>query len=387
MTSCSHLKIDKLFLILVFGLVIYIPFFVWVVLPYQAVSTIEKRTLALPPGLPNSMATIKQYPKSFNRYYSDHFGLREYLTRSYFRLVYSLGMKNSVGEVTFGKDDWLFLGNIEPGEKDYGDPMADATHVSQFSVEQLEGFAQSIRAIQSWIEGQGVKYIFVIAPSKYSIYFDKMPDYIIKQNKESATDQLVSYLRKHTDVNVVDLREALLEEKKKHIVYLKTDTHWNYYGANAAQFEMMTQVATFFPNQVVPFYLEDNQFEVSIKDGGDLAGLIKTGRITEELAEPIFDGFCQAEYSETLIDETKIGETRCESESLKALVFGDSFFSTLQPFISRYFNKTTYVRAQMNYKHLKEYIELESPDIVIEELVERNFPYVPDVSALPTSAD
>ena len=371
-----YYKVDKILLVFIFFLAIYVPLFFGGIQVDQLVSKVEKRTLAIRPNIPSSIDAIKQYPDAFNMYYSDHFGLRETLTQAYFTLVSQLKIKNSIGEMTFGKDGWLFLGSITSDGYAYNDQIGDAINKNIFSANELEKFAKSSQAIKKWLGKQGVEYLFVIAPNKHSIYFDKMPDYIVKQGKLSATDQLVSYLRMNTDVTVVDLRPALLEERKKHQVYFKTDTHWNYYGANAAQFEIMKQVGNKFPKQVKPYFLENKQFTYSSKDGGDLANLAKI-QVDEDVFKPVFDGFCDAEVVSEVVNKIAVTTTVCESERLRSVIFGDSFFSTLQPFISKYFYKATYIKAKMSHELLKKYIALESPDVIIEELVERNFPYVP----------
>jgi hypothetical protein len=68
----------------------------------------------------------------------------------------------------------------------------------------------------------------------------------------------------------------------------------------------------------------------------------------------------------------------CDTQKLNAVIFRDSFFSALQPYFSRYFNRSTYIWEAMNYTSLVKYVEQEQPDIVIDEMIERGYPYVPD---------
>ena len=71
------------------------------------------------------------------------------------------------------------------------------------------------------VEQKNIEYYYLIAPNKHSIYFDKMPSYLTKKNQESATDQLVQYLRKNTDVNAIELKGALLLKKQTQQLYYK----------------------------------------------------------------------------------------------------------------------------------------------------------------------
>lgn len=370
---------DKMAVVFIFGLVIYIPFFLGLLQKDQISSAIEQRNLTKIPALPSSKNSIKNYPEAFNLYYADHFGLREQMTALYFSIMHSLGAQNSISNVTFGQDGWMFLGNIKPGSEKYMDPMGDAINKNLFSNQQLKEFADSIMAIKNWLKKKGIKYIYVIAPNKHTIYFDKMPKYISKQNKYSATDQLVAYLKEHTDVIVVDLRQALVEEKKKHQVYFKSDTHWTFYGANAAQFEMMKKVELLFPGQIKPKVLNDEQFVFQSKTDGDLTKYAKAGVVVEELALPVFDEKigCQLVKENPGHSGVTPHTFLCANKTLNTVIFRDSFFNYLQTYIARYFRRSTYIMGKINYQALEKYVVQENPDIVIEEVVEREFPYLP----------
>ena len=57
----------------------------------------------------------------------------------------------------------------------------------------------------------------------------------------------MAYLKSTTDVTVIDLRPALIAEKKLSVVYYKADTHWNTRGAYAAYREITRVLAPDFP--------------------------------------------------------------------------------------------------------------------------------------------
>ena len=58
---------------------------------------------------------------------------------------------------------------------------------------------------------------------------------------------------------------------------------------------------------------------------------------------------------------------------MNAIIFRDSF--GIKPYISRQFNRSTYIWGRVDYSLLTEFIEKEKPDIVIEEVIERALPY------------
>ena len=368
---------DKIILILIFGLAIYIPLFIGVMQKDQRVSSVEKRNLAQLPSVPGAIQEFMEYPSAFNQYYSDHFGLREQFTEKYFELINKFSSRSSVDDVTFGQDGWQFLGSLKPGYQGYNDPMGDAINVNLFSEKELEDFARSITTIKNWLSNRGIEYIYIIVPNKHTIYFEKLPKYITKQNKKSATDQLVQYLQEHTDVIVVDLRQVLFAEKKNHQVYFKGDTHWNHYGANVAQFEILNKIRTLFPDKISPSLLNDSQFTISTRDSDDLAGIAKIERVPEDDPQPNFEDTCLPVADKSNIKVFDTYSIECDTQELNAVIFRDSFFAALQPYISRQFHRSTYVWGKINYDSLVKYVEREKPDIVIEEVVERAFPYVP----------
>jgi len=75
-------KLDKLTaypLAIIFLAAIFIPFLGSIIKSDTIKSETEKRVLAPLPEKPNSIKTLRRYPKKFNLYYQDNFGFRENL--------------------------------------------------------------------------------------------------------------------------------------------------------------------------------------------------------------------------------------------------------------------------------------------------------------------
>jgi alginate O-acetyltransferase complex protein AlgJ len=375
MNKCTIYKLEKLIILVIFLLSIYLPFIGSFVQKGKTVSSVENRNLAKLPDLPQSLRSFVDYPERFNAYYTDNFGFRDILTETYYQITDKRVSKTQFDDVTFGRNDWLFLGSIKPGYDRYDDPIGDAINRNLFTENELIDFTQSIMEINNWLKNKGIEYLYIIAPNKHTIYFENLPEYISKIGHESSTDQLVNYLLEHTDVNVLDLRQPLIEQKKKHQVYFKTDSHWNHYGANVAQYEIMKKISNFFPNKISPHLLRDNQFKITHMNGGDLAGLAKLQNIMETNPQPIFERGCIPVNENPAHVGEKTHTIVCETKTLNALIFRDSFFWALKPYISREFKRSTYIWGRLDYLLLTEYIDKENPDIVIEEVVERSLPY------------
>ena len=372
-------KLNSLIISLLFCASIFIPFSIGILENDKEISEIEKRKLVQLPKIPKTIKDINKFPQLFDKYYADHFGLR-YLFTEYYKLVkYSIGDSPSE-DVTIGKNGWLFLGS-KRGHNRYDDPIGDARNINLFSQSELKQFAKYMVKLNTWLNEQGIKYIFVIAPNKHTIYFEQLPDYISKVNEKSAMDQLIDYLKKYTDIAVIDLQQPLLKAKEKHQIYFKTDTHWNDYAANIAQYEIMLKIAKFFPDKIQP---ELQKIQVKARKGGDLSGFIGVNNLQEPYPRPIFKPTCNLTKHPKTANETITHTFTCNNQKLNTIIFRDSFFQALQPYFVRKFNRSTYIWGSLNYPALKKYIELEQPDVIIEEIIERKLPYLPsDIKFIP----
>jgi len=366
-------KLNSYIIISIFCTLVFIPFSIGIIELDKEISAIEKRALVQLPEFPNTIEGINKFPQLFDKYYADHFGLRYWFTKYYKLVKYRIGDSPSE-DVTIGKNGWLFLGSAKKNYNKYRDPMGDVRNINLFSQPELKRLATHMVNIKTWLNKKGIEYIFIIAPNKHTIYFDQLPDYITKVNEKSATDQLVEYLHEHTNVTIVDLRQLLLKLKDKHQIYFKTDTHWNHYAANIVQYKIMLEIEKMFPGKIKP---KINRLLLGKIGGGDLANFIGVNFFKEPFPYPIFKETCELSIYPENANETIDHTVICDSQQLNIIIFRDSFFETLQHYFVRKFKRSTYIQKPLNYPSLVKYIELEKPDIVIEELVERGLPYVP----------
>jgi hypothetical protein len=366
-------KLNSIIVTFLFSIAISIPLFIGIVEDDKDVSSTENRKLSTLPKTGWNPNDIEKFPKLFDAYYSDHFGFREWLTKYYKLIKFSIGDSPS-NDVTLGKDGWLFLGSIKKGYNRYEDPFGDARNANLYSNDELKSFAIYMVSLKAWLNDNGIEYVFVIAPNKHTIYFDKLPDYISKVNAQSSTDQLVEYLKANTTVPVVDLRKKLIENKKQHQLYYKTDTHWNHYAANIAQYEIMLEIEKLYPELINP---EIFNLKEGVRCGGDLSNFIGVGDFIELDPQPIFENSCEPIKHPVDAKGRETHSFLCEEQKLNALIFRDSFFTALQPYFTRKFKKSTYIWQKLNYPSLKKHLETENYDIVIEAWVERSLPIVP----------
>lgn len=381
MKESTLYRLNNIIITIIFIAAIFIPFSLGIVEKDKKVSKVEKRKFSQLPTIPETFEDIQIFPRLFEGYYSDHFGLRDWLTKHYKQAKFYMGDSASE-DVIIGKNGWLFLGSIKKTYKkhgEYGDPIGDARNANLYAQGDLKRAVKHLVELNAYLNKKGIKYMLVIVPSKHSIYFDQLPDYITKINTQSATDQLVEYLQKQTNISVVDLRKALIKEKDKYQLYYKADTHWNHYGANIAQYEIMLEIEKLFPKQIQP---ELAKLDDSIRKGGDLAWLMGIYALFREsdpqpLSISAFGPICTPKKYPADAEERQTHTLVCEGQKLNTVIFRDSFFTALQPYFSRKFKRSTYIWEKTNYLSLEKYITLEKPDIVIEEWAERILPYVP----------
>ena len=99
-------KLDRFIVSLLFTIAIFIPLIIGFFENDKVISEVEKRTLSQLPEVPQTSEEIKAFPQVFEKYYTDHFGLRELFINYYNLVKYRLADSPSE-DVTIGKNGWL----------------------------------------------------------------------------------------------------------------------------------------------------------------------------------------------------------------------------------------------------------------------------------------
>jgi hypothetical protein len=329
---------------------------------------VEKRKIARKPVL--RFDAFSRYPGLYTAYYNDHFAGRGHLIFWNSALKYTLFGLSPVPRVTAGKAGWLYMGKavVRPGTLDY------YRNIRPFSVEELERWKQLLEQRRQWLEARGIRYLFVIAPNKNTIYPEFMPGHIRKAHSYSRMDQLVDYLGKHSTVHLVDLRPALLEAKKHRPVYSRTDTHWNDYGAYIAYREIMTHIGRYF-KEAVPMPLSRFKIKIVNSAGGDLAQMLSLHLdvMREDVirlrARPPLTA--KGDKLKNLAPFVRRSYRERKNAPLPNIIMvHDSFYQKLKPFLSEHFSRVLYI-WDWNMNFYPSVIESEKPVLVIDEMAER----------------
>ncbi len=328
----------------------------------------EKRAQVKKPDL--RFDTLNKLFAQYRRYYKDSFSLRNiliYLNNLYKVKLYGF---SPVSKTIIGKNGWLFMAKESENvnEVDY------FRSKKLFSKEELKHWRNTLEQRRDWLANRGILYFFIIVPNKSTIYSEFMPDFIHPVRNQSRLDQLLNYLKKNSDFQIIDVRKVLINAKKDCEVYYKTDSHWNEYGAYIAYREIMKYIGKYFKN-IKPMSISNFEIEIRNRFGGDLA-------ITLSLQDTIYrENFIEFRSKIPLKARGKrlgniskyVSQTcsECRVSGLpNAVIVHDSFIHELKPFISEHFSRILYV-WDWGLNFYSDIIEKEKPKIVIEEMAER----------------
>lgn len=349
--------------LLCIGIALQRPILGW----FEIHRTVEKRTLT---PFPKWEKNPQQYVTKFKSYLSDHFPLKFELTKT--NSVIHLELFNESVKrqnVFIGKDDFWFPALLGIEE--------DLEGKSRFGLQELYNLRKNILERSLYLKKKGIKYYLVLCPNKHTVYPDKLPDYKQALLKEKRSDQLVKYLEGDTNLNILDLRTALIDARDsiQQDLFYKYDIHWNQLGAFIGYYNIMQTVQS-DSFQEKPLELNDFELSEYYTDRADMANMFAV----QDLYKRKEIGL---EYKKQLpsVMNKYIGVQKMILENpekeQKLLMFRDSYGVDLIPLLKNHFGRIVAIWDQSFDISL---IEKEKPDIVIQQLVEFHVPRLFEVN-------
>jgi hypothetical protein len=339
------------------------------------VSEKENRVLAVLPKLllkerdgKIEIENIRDIPQSFDNYINDRFGFRN----SIISLVNNFNKTSKIidGHVVKGKDNWLFY-----SRPDDGNNIGDFFKVNLFTDAEIEQFIENIRKRLEWCNKNNIKFIFLIAPNKHNVYPEYYP--FVRPKGITRTGQVMAHLP-------IDLKDTIIypldyiTKNKTHDIplYFETDTHWNMGGAYCAFQILSNHFKQLFPD----INFQEIQFitDIGFDSSGDIVKMLNLENYGKRTIPNIRPVAGWDSYYEYIKNEGKNGIITNNNDQLlpKAIIFRDSFFSALEPFVSTQFSSVEYNGRWFNEAD-KNYILENKPDIIIWEVVERSISGIP----------
>jgi hypothetical protein len=300
---------------------------------------------------------------------NDKFAGRDLLVRGNNLLQVRLLRVSPNDMVMLGRDGWLFLDGPHL-EMDY------FRGEKPFSEEELAGWRRMLVQRHLWFAGQGIRFVFVIAPNKSTIYPEKVATRI--RRNRSRLDQLLDYLERRplpAGFLLVDLRRTLRAGKPRYPVYRQTDSHWSEYGALLAANKILRALARSFP---LPFP-QPEDFNVSLgpaAPGGDMAAMLSLADVLRE-SRPVLVARRLPSRATTVEPKHMLDEQLEKEVSVnpgaplpEALLFRDSFGYALAAHLADHFQKLTCIR-DLGLGFHPRFVREARPRIVIQEMAER----------------
>ena len=318
----------------------------------------ENRQLAEKPKFDNT----RQFKNDLEEYLKDHFKLKQLFTYLDAWVTLTFFKTSSQSQnVVLGKHQHMFPGTSPV--------MDDYRRLTSFSNQELQTIYTNLIERKVWLAKQNIPFLLVIAPMKQTVYEEYMGNGFVKGIGESRTTQLTNFLKSKSDLEVLDLRPALLKAKvdSESDLFYKYDMHWNQLGAYFGYQEIMKWVNT-IDSTIRISNLTDFKIDTSFLANGDMAkSLLLHNKLQKrELRFSLIDSTSKRKYDyyQGLINGEK---WIVEGGEKRLLMFRDSYGVQLIPFLSNHFEKSVFIWDQIFDSGL---ILREKPDFVIQEVAE-----------------
>ncbi len=326
----------------------------------------ENREMAPRPSL--SKGKLAEFPRRVDAWFNDHFGFRNSLVRANSRILLRVFGVSSSSDVVLGKAGWLFFAADRIIESRRG--------ILPFADDELRAWQIALEERRDWLAARGIRYVFMISPEKSSLYAEFLPDELAPVSAPSRLDQFVAWMRAHSTVDVLDLRESLNAAKAEGLIWYRTDTHWNDEGAFAAHGQIAGWLTRQFTS-ATPVGRDAFERRTGPGPAGDLAGLLALLPEAREeciILVPKTPGDVREAVPTDAMNahawfpaHAPVVFTCDNAPPLRAVVLHDSFFLQMRPFLSRDFARTTFIW----WVFPADVIADERPHVVIEETAER----------------
>lgn len=329
----------------------------------------ERHDAARPVNDGSAWARWLAWPRAAAKTFEERFAFRDALVEAQAVIRYFAFGVSPQPEVIRGRDGWLYYAD------DNG--IDDILSERPFTEADLEAWAATLQHTQDWLAARGIAYVFTIAPDKPQIYSEFLPESLRPASSVTRADQLVSHLRAHTSVQVVDPRQSLRAAAATERVYHRTDSHWNDAGAVLASRQLLLELDRQTPTlELDQATLAPGAFtrRERVTPAMDLARMLRLTRWLHETRIELVPVTPRvARVVEPVDGDPDFGEPRVVTErpdgrGPRALVYRDSFGSGLVPFLAESFSRAVFL---WEYDVDPAVVEAERPDVVIHEWTSR----------------
>ncbi len=298
---------------------------------------------------------------------------REFGGSKQLRLAYSFVRERLLGDVYFynvlrGRDGWLMFSSPES--------LDTYQRTVHFSDEELEQLRQELDFLDVRLEQAGIEFLVYVVPDKNTIYPEYFPRQVPVLGEQSRLDQAIAYQKQHGRAQILDLRPALKAARQEfdpqgRFVYLKTDTHWNVFGALVAYQQVLRALQDRFP-VLEPMTLADFVTPRGNRVLGDMGNNWVPSAEPEERFElkRVAPGTWRRYNISDQMPVKMISQNPTPGLP-EAIIYHDSFMFWQFDLFAEHFSKAQYT---WSYHIDVDFVLGEQPDIVILEVTERFLP-------------
>jgi hypothetical protein len=342
------IKISMIFFFMVFIYAAIIQFFFPVI---NIKSVNESRTKVEWPqqSLWTGLRNGTGYATTIERFFSDHFPLRDVMLRSLGQFEYSVLGRSR--EVIIGKDGWLSDKKV----------LAEQLHqLDRVNDEQIKESVIQLKRLQNWLHAKGVDFLVVIVPMKPTIYQGKFPERYVQRPEQTGLQRFQKALD-NNDIPFLDVLSILNEHQSESPLFYKTDMHWNTAGISY----VATAIVNHFSSKILGKSIWDERIIKSEHEfsGAELATmplLFPKSEITQTWASS------NQGYTERMVGngETAIkvytGTDKTRALLPPSIMFGNSFMLEY-PIVGyhNYFSESARVLDYQFFSNVLDYIKPE----------------------------
>jgi alginate O-acetyltransferase complex protein AlgJ len=312
---------------------------------------------------------LEKYVASLDAYLQDYFPYRGAVFNLYKDVQSDIFGENPIPKkVVQGNNGLLFLGDS------YSDVILESKGINIFKEDEVKKIGDKILSNRTMLKSQGIDYYLAIAPNKHSIYGEYLP--IIKSPNPTKIEQLKKYLDANSENLLIDMSDLLKVNKDTTLLFYKSDTHWNPSGAFWGYKRLMNALEK-DRESLKSFELSDFMFYNKNSKGGDLSRMLG-----DKSSEYKFFAKHKHSTSEKMMSRMPVPENysrkpedyekryRSKANRLKIILFRDSFSTGLIDYLNENFGESVFI---WNFGMFdKAIIDQEKPDIVVQEIVERD---------------
>lgn len=342
------MKCFKIIIITIAFLILLLPIAFINVKPDQ-ISEIDNKKLP-------EITSVKEI-NDFNDYISKRIGFRNSMINIYTEMNDKLLGKLVHPSYSYGKDGYIFYKLKMEEHDDY----------------YLESFAKLVKNMQTFVTERGSYFLFVINPTKISIYEQYLPEgYIFTNYRINTLKKMLDEL----EVNYIDNTECLFEASKTEQVYnIKYDAaHWNDRGAFVGINNILKKMQE---DGINVNLLDESDYNIKYEHQDTLPN--SNFGISEDTPKYAIKKQ-NYEFTKNFKSEIQISkahstylETQSKSTGNKydMLFFRGSYMNGKEMFVSNNnFDKVYYVHNYDNSINFDYYYNIMKPDIVLFEAVE-----------------